>query len=70
MKKLFLLFLLIQCGCECKTEKCGLITEIISTSKHGKVLVTFPSGEKKSVDKRRPKTTDIGTQYCECIEYK
>lgn len=71
MKILFLLPLIfLYSCCECKTEKCGVITEITRQTKHGKVAVLYANGEKEIVSKRRPRESDIGTQYCECVEYK
>lgn len=66
---LFSLIFLFSC-CECKKEKCGVITEITKQSKHGYVAVLYSDGERKIVYKRRPRESDIGTQYCECVEYK
>lgn len=68
MKKILLL--LVLCGCECKVEKCGVITKITSERKHGYVLVKYPDGSIIEESKRRPRKSDIGKNYCYCEEFK
>jgi len=65
---LILLFCLNSCRCE--LQKCGTIVKIVNNYKNGKVLVRYANGEYKEVSKRRPNNSLIGSEYCECVEYK
>lgn len=67
MKPLIIALLFIQLGCECKNEKCGVITEVIKTGKSGEVMVLYPDGKKEIVKKRRPIQSMIGDKHCYCI---
>lgn len=68
MKQLLMALLFIQIGCECKKEKCGVITEVKKTGKSGEVMVLYPDGQKEVVKKRRPIQSMIGDEHCYCTE--
>lgn len=57
-------------SCECKKEKCGVITKIERYGKHGYVIVKYSDGSLVEEGKRRPQDSDVGENYCYCVEYK